>query len=281
MQRLSAPIAAFRHLYRVRPQVVAVSGLLVAAAVIHNILMLHAGTGAPTGEPLWCTAIAETSSGLVVLALVPLVDRLVGRFPFSAGARWRSLAVHLAAILPFSIAHVLGMIALRELAFGLAGSDYAFGSVGNWLGEELPKDIVTYALIVAVVTGLNRLLAGPAKAVSDETDRVMFAVSGHGRTVLVRADAVRRVEASGNYVTLHTAEGAHLYRSTLRDVSARLPAGRFLQVHRSHLIRPQDVAAVDRLRSGDWLLALGDGSVVPMSRRFARAGALSRVRPPV
>lgn len=212
MQRLSAPIAAFRHVYRVRPQVVAVSGLLVAAAVIHNILMLHAGAGAPAGEPLWCTAIAETSSGLVVLALVPLVDRLVGRFPFSAGARWRSLAVLLAAILPFSIAHVLGMIALRELAFGLAGSDYTFGSVGNWLGEELPKDIVTYALIVAVVTGLNRLLAGPAKAVSDETDRATFAVSGHGRTVLVRADAVRRVEASGNYVTLHTAEGAHLYR---------------------------------------------------------------------
>ena len=280
MPRLSASVSVIRDAYRVRPPVVAVATLLVAAAIVHNILMLHAGSP-PTlaGQSLWCTALAEVSSGLAILVLVPLVDCLVGRFPLRPD-RWRvALAVHVMAVVSFSIAHVLGMVALREVTLGLAGVGYDFGPVANWMGEELPKDIVTYALIVAVVTGLNRLLAGPAKAAADAPDRATFAVSGHGRTVLVRADAVRRVEASGNYVTLHTADGAHLYRSTLRDVLGRLPAGRFLQVHRSHLIRPQDVAAVDRLRSGDWLLALGDGSVVPMSRRFARAGALSKVRP--
>ena len=156
--------------------------------------------------------------------------------------------------------------------------------MANWLGEELPKDAVTYALIVAVITGLNRLLADPAGASGVEeapkaAGGATFAVSGHGRTVLVRQDAVRRIEASGNYVTLHTGDGAYIYRSTLRDMSQRLPADCFLQVHRSHLIRPEDVAAVNRLRSGDWSLALSDGSVVPMSRRFARSGALERIRP--
>ena len=284
MQRLSASVSTLRHAYRVRPAVVAVSVLLVTAAVIHNVLMLHAGAPHLPGEPVWCTAVAEVSSGLAVLMLVPLVDRLVERFPLRRQGWHRALAVHLVAVMPFSIAHVLGMVALREAAFGLAGAGYDFGSVANWLGEELPKDAVTYALIVAVITGLNRLLADPARAgASEEAQKAAgggtFAVSGHGRTVLVRQDAIRRVEASGNYVTLHTGDGAHLYRSTLRDMSRHLPAGRFLQVHRSHLIRPEDVATVNRLRSGDWSLHLCDGSVVPMSRRFARSGALERIRP--
>ncbi len=281
MTRLIASTSALRQVYRIRPEVVAISLPLVAAAAIHNVLMLHAGSEGAAGDPLWCTAIAEASSGLVILALVPLVDRLVGRFPFRRRDWRRPLAVHLAAIVPFSIAHVVGMIVLREAAFGLAGTGYDFGSPANWLAEELPKDAVAYALIVAVITGLNRLVAGTRRPdqIPAPTQPATFAVSGHGRTVLVRADAVRRVEASGNYVTLHTGEGAHLHRSTLRQVSERLPDGCFLQVHRSHLIRPTDVAAVNRLRSGDWLLAMQDGTVVPMSRRFARAGALSRLRP--
>ena len=59
----------------------------------------------------------EWSSALVFLALIPAVVALERRWPFRFDTWRRSLAVHLLASVPFSLLHVLGMIALRKMAY--------------------------------------------------------------------------------------------------------------------------------------------------------------------
>ncbi len=86
--------------------------------------------------------------------------------------------------------------------------------------------------------------------------------------VVLDAEAISHVAAEENYCRIHV-EGPDprelLVRSTLADALAKLPADRFLQVHRSHVVGLRHVAQV--LRSGRrYTLRVGAASVVPVSR---------------
>ena len=62
----------------------------------------------------------QISSHLVVAALLPAIYWLQRRWPVAE--RPRNLLIHVAAVVPFSIAHTLGMAALRLLWFsGIVG----------------------------------------------------------------------------------------------------------------------------------------------------------------
>ena len=90
-----------------------------------------------------------------------------------------------------------------------------------------------------------------------------------GRTRFVRRDDVRFAEAQGDYVRLHTPEGAHLLRIPISRLEGHWADAGFLRVHRGFLLA---VARVRELRSdiGGGLLAHTDVGDVPVSRRHAR-----------
>lgn len=50
------------------------------------------------------------------------------------------------------------------------------------------------------------------------------------------------LKASGNYVELHTTAKRHLVRSTLKDITPKLPKKNFLQVHRSYTVNLEKVS---------------------------------------
>ncbi len=105
--------------------------------------------------------------------------------------------------------------------------------------------------------------------------RDRFMVRHAGRLRLVSVEEITWVEARGNYVHLHTADGPFLLRETLTAMVAVLPADRFVRVHRSAIVALAAVDDVRRVPSGDHELRLRDGSLVPMSRTH-KAGFLAR-----
>jgi two-component system, LytTR family, response regulator len=93
----------------------------------------------------------------------------------------------------------------------------------------------------------------------------LFARQGD-RIVPIAADAVRRIQAQGDYAEVHAAEGVFLLHVTLAELASRLDPARFLQVHRSHIV---NLDAVRHLRPYDdrrLAITLQDGSVVVASR---------------
>lgn len=83
---------------------------------------------------------------------------------------------------------------------------------------------------------------------------------------LIDVADIERLEASRNYVLVHTAGGEYLTRATLTSLEKRLDPSEFLRVHRGHVVRIDAVKAVDRLGSGDVSVRMRDDAEVPIAR---------------
>lgn len=227
-------------------------------------------------EP-WCW---EWSSALLMLALIPALVWLGGRWPIRLDNWRRTLPLHLAATVPFSLVHVGGMIALRQLAYAIAGSHYDFGAWWVHFGYEYLKDVRSYFGILATIAlyrlwlmrwqGEARLLAepdeGPPVEPVERPER--FLVRKLGKEFLIAAREIEWLQASGNYVNLHVRGRDYPLRATMAGIEERLDPQRFVRVHRSYLVNLDYLAEIEPLETGDARLTLRDGATVPCSRRY-------------
>jgi two-component system LytT family sensor kinase len=99
----------------------------------------------------WKPLVWEISSVVVVFALVPIIVRFERRFRLDARPRWRALVPHACAAVVFSALHIAGMLALRELAYGIAGQHYDYGNLPVRAFYELQKDLLTYLVILGMI----------------------------------------------------------------------------------------------------------------------------------
>jgi DNA-binding LytR/AlgR family response regulator len=88
-------------------------------------------------------------------------------------------------------------------------------------------------------------------------------------TVLVDFASIVRVEASGNYVTLFTADRQFLHRATMKEVAELLPAVDFARTHRSHIVRLIAIRGIRSGPDGEKIVDLPGGAQVPLSRTYA------------
>ena len=232
----------------------------------------------------WEPFVWEGSSALVwLLVLLPLVVRFSRRFPIHWDTWRRYLPWHIGASMACSLIHVLGMVGLRKLAYGLQGSDYAFGVWPIELFYEYLKDVRSYAVIVVVIElyrFVDRRLQGEASLLDrpDEGDPVepvdrpeRFLVRKLGREFLIAANDIEWLQAAGNYVNLRVRGHDYPLRSTVGGIELRLDRDRFVRIHRSYIVNLAQIASIEPLDSGDARIHLRDGPAVPCSRTYREA----------
>ncbi|MGD9882615.1 MAG: LytTR family DNA-binding domain-containing protein [Reyranella sp.] len=245
----------------------------------------------------------ELTSHVVVAALLPALYWLHRRWPI--GESVRTVAIHVAAVVPFSIAHTVGMAALRLLWFSaILRTDYSFPLTADRLAYEFAKDIVSYGMLSAGVLALRYLFdripqradpalppggpvagdtaaeitaaelpvsgtpaAAPSAAASPPFSE-RFAVRKRGREIMVEMADIDWVEASGNYAVLHVGGETLEIRSSLSKLESELDPKRFVRVHKSYLVNVTRITEVTPWVSGDWRIRLQDGAEVNLSRRY-------------
>jgi DNA-binding LytR/AlgR family response regulator len=235
----------------------------------------------------------ELTSHVVVAALLPALYWLHRRWPI--GQSLRNVTIHVAAVVPFSVAHTVGMAALRLLWFSaILGTAYSFPLTLDRLAYEFAKDIVSYGMLSAGVLALRHLferipartasapepapqratpalvpeppLEAPAPSPPPLAER--FAVRKRGREIMVEMADIDWVEASGNYAVLHVGGETLEIRSSLSKLESELDPRRFVRVHKSYLVNVTRIAEVTPWVSGDWRIRLQDGAEVNLSRRY-------------
>lgn len=246
----------------------------------------------------YATALAiQIASHLVVAALLPAIYWLHRRWPIAGHPR--NLLIHVTAVVPFSIAHTVGMAALRFVWFGgVLGETHIFPLTVDRMLYEFAKDIIAYGLLSAGAVALRHILARPAPPVAAEPGAEptgqpvaeptppavaplpeRFAVRRKGREVMVEVADIDWIEASGNYAVLHVGDETFEIRSSLTKLEGELDPKRFVRVHKSHLVNIARVVEVTPWVSGDWRIRLQSGAEVNLSRRYRqRFEALAPVR---
>lgn len=242
---------------------------LVNIASDHSELA-RAGLNTARIEP-WIWGI---SSAVVIVALAPLIGIFVARWP-PARERWPALvSIHLVAATIFSGLHIAGMVGLRELAY-LAlpwGYDFDRGGLFHQLLYEWRKDLITYFSIAAGYWVWrnwrpNAQLTTPPVP----SGPIRLEVRDGSKAMFLEAPAIEWIEAAGNYVEIHTANGVHTARGTLASFERRLGAAGFVRIHRSRVVNPQSVASYQPTSSGDLDVVMASGATISGSRRFRAA----------
>ena len=256
----------------------ALTCLVNAFSTAHDLARL----GRPA--PFWQPFLWEATSGIVVVALAPLV-----RWFFRQGQRMQDrpvllVAVHLGGALAFSLVHVGGMVLLRKAGYAAFSSEpYAFGPALAGFLYELRKDVLVYALIVSVFWMAGRLGGGqPAPAPAPaEPAPVPEAIWLRDGTVSVRVAPgdIVWVASAGNYVEFCLVSGAkHLIRSTLQAEEERLRPFGFVRIHRMRLANSRRLRRIETRASGDFDVEMDTGERLGGSRRY-RADAIAMLRP--
>lgn len=114
---------------------------------------------------------------------------------------------------------------------------------------------------------LERALAEQRRdAPAAPLDRLL--VEAGGRMVLLPLARVERLEADRNYVTVHAGAEEFRVRATLDRLEERLDPRAFVRVHRSAIVRVDQVAALEPWSHGDAVIVLRSGARLRLSRRY-------------
>ncbi|MET3928647.1 hypothetical protein ABIE51_000534 [Lysobacter sp. OAE881] len=231
----------------------------------------------------WEPVTWEWSSAVLMLALAPAVVWFTRRVPLHWDTWRRTLPLYVLASLVFSLAHVLGMVAIREVVYAAHGAEYDFGPWLEQLGYEYLKDVRSFASMVVLVEGyrfIRRRLQGEASLLGepDEGPPVepverpeRFLIRKLGREFLVAANDIEWLQAAGNYVNLRVRGHDYPLRCTMATIEERLDPSRFARIHRSYMVNLGQVASIEPLDTGDARVHLSDGTVLPCSRRHRDA----------
>jgi len=84
----------------------------------------------------------------------------------------------------------------------------------------------------------------------------------------VPVSAVTRIDADDNYVILHVPGTRHRVRQSLRALERELDPARWVRVHRSVIVRRDEIREVVTRPDGDWELRLADGTTVRVGATY-------------
>ena len=104
-----------------------------------------------------------------------------------------------------------------------------------------------------------------------------LALKVDGRMQLIDQQSIDWIEADDDHVVVRCGERAWRSRETLRHVAARLDPVRFVQIHRSTVVRLAAVRELQPWFHGDYVAILHSGAKLRLSRSF-RDSVASRLR---
>ena len=233
----------------------------------------------------WPLPMAAADRGiLAVLGLAlsslwrPVLRRTVLRQPVAAGRASAVLGLVVGAVVVGALWHALHQTLV-------AATFDAWSVVGLWR-HGMPKMAATAPMPVGVMLAwgaayvavrtmrlpVSSPAANPLPDVRPLPDAPVYpdrvVVRETARTIPVPVASLRWVEAVGDYVRLHTADGRGvLHRQTMQAMEQALDPADWVRIHRSAIVRTNAVREIRRLSRGDAEAVLDDGTV----RRIGRA----------
>ncbi|MEO1051281.1 MAG: LytTR family DNA-binding domain-containing protein [Bacteroidota bacterium] len=98
--------------------------------------------------------------------------------------------------------------------------------------------------------------------------KTRFVVKSIGKIEFVEVDHILWVKAAGAYVELHTASGKVLMAGSISTIEKELPPSVFTRIHRSTIIRIDQIKSMEKYYNGEYLVLLKNGTQLKLSRSY-------------
>ncbi len=179
------------------------------------------------------------------------------------------LDVRMPALNGIELGNVLRRFAMPPaIVYVTAYEEYAVRAFDIGACDYLLKPVSRARLQTALARALGHLPDQPDPAVEDDPS-AMIPVETAGRTRLVSREQVAWIEAEGDYVRLHTADGeAHLVRMPISHLDGKWSAHGFIRIHRSYLVPIRQITEFS-VAGGIHTVTVA-GRCLPVSRRHVR-----------
>ena len=140
------------------------------------------------------------------------------------------------------------------IVFTTAKKDYAVEAFELNVVDYLIKP-VSPARFLQAVERANEAKNSDREEVKVEEQEFVF-VKDNGILKRINVDDILYLEAMGDYVKVHTAQKFHVLHATLKSIEEKLPASKFIRVHRSYIV---SLSKIDFIQEG--VIAIGKASV--------------------
>ena len=181
----------------------------------------------------------------------------------------------------FDVVDAVGVAKMPAVVFVTAHDRYAMRAFEINAVDYLLKPVTEERFRMAFERAKLRIQAGP----SDESTRQMLSVldaianprrhltrlairSGE-RTIFLSVDDVDRIEASQNYVRLHTGQTAHLLHVSMNTIETSLDPACFVRIHRGHIVNVKRIKQLWTLAHGQYVVELVSGERLQSGRTYA------------
>jgi len=180
----------------------------------------------------------------------------------------------------FAVVNTLGAERMPPVIFVTAHDQYAIRAFEIAALGYLLKPVTEERFSVAFKRALNRLQGASHENATRQVLTLLdtvskpprqlerFAVRSGERTIFVPVDEVDWIEAFQNYVRLHTGPTTHLLHVPMNTIETVLDSGRFLRVHRSHIVNLRRIAQLWSIAQGQYVIELKSGQRLQSGRTY-------------
>lgn len=161
-----------------------------------------------------------------------------------------------------------------EIIFITAHNDFAIRAFEMNAVDYLLKPYSQERLIAAVQKATERIKTGTRKEklinqlvhlpLSEKLERIVVKTGTKIRVIPV--DKITYLEAQDDYIMVYTDEGKHLKQGTMKYYEDHLDASKFIRVHRSYIVRIDQVVQLEPYTKDNYILKLKNGSALKVSR---------------
>ena len=88
------------------------------------------------------------------------------------------------------------------------------------------------------------------------------------RLFLLKVDEITWIEAQGNYVRLHHGAKSYLMRESLTALEGQLDPANFLRIHRSVIVRINQIRELQPWMHGEYRVILENGTQLMLTRNY-------------
>jgi two-component system, LytTR family, response regulator len=146
------------------------------------------------------------------------------------------------------------------IIFTTSARDHALEAFELNVVDYLLKPLKPARFVQAIDKAKEILGSRNTEVKSDQEEFIFIRDSSVIRRLKI--DDIMYAEAMGDYVKLHTRQKFYAIHTTLKAVEARLPASRFLRIHRSYIIA---ISKIDTLRDGSVVI---NGKSLPVADAY-------------